>query len=210
VSVVAFAVRRPGVARVAASLPLAALWVLFASANLATWGTTHRPVGLGATVLELTIAVLFALRRPAWTTSRSVVAWGATVIGTFGMLAARPAYAPVLGLGTLYLGLQLCGAAVAMVAALTLGRSFGLVAANRGVCASGPYAVVRHPLYSGYLLAGIGYVLENPSIRNCVLFLVVAAFQAVRIGAEEDCLSADPAYRRYRERVTRRVVPFLL
>jgi protein-S-isoprenylcysteine O-methyltransferase Ste14 len=210
VSVVAFAERRPVVSRVAASLPVAALWVFFASANLATWRTTHRPVGLGATVLELTIAVLFALRRPAWTTSRSVVAWGATVIGTFGMLAARPAYDPVLGLGSLYLALQLAGAAVALAAALTLGRSFGLVAANRGVCISGLYAVVRHPIYAGYLLAGIGYVLENPSLRNCVLFVAVLGFQAVRIVTEEQCLSADPVYRAYRERVTRRVVPFVL
>ena len=209
-SAVAFAERRPVVSRVAASLPVAALWVLFAAANLAAWRTTHRPVGLGATVLELTIAVLFVLRRPAWTTSRSVVAWGATVIGTFGMLAARPAYDPVLGQGSVYLALQLAGAAVALVAALTLGRSFGLVAANRGVCTSGPYAFVRHPIYAGYLLTGIGYVLENPSVRNCVLFVAVLGFQAVRIATEEQCLSADPVYRAYRERVTRRVVPFVL
>ena len=50
-------------------------------------------------------------------------------------------------------------------------------------------------------------MLENPSLRNCALFLAVTAFQAVRIATEEHCLAADPAYRRYRERVTRRVVP---
>jgi protein-S-isoprenylcysteine O-methyltransferase Ste14 len=210
VSVLEFAARRPVLSRAATSLPLAALWLSFAVANIATWRTTHEPVGLGATALELTVAVLFAVRRPAWTTSRSVVAWGATAIGTFGMLAARPAYAPVLGLGTLYLTLQLCGAVVAIGSAIALGRSFGLVAANRGVCTSGPYRFVRHPLYAGYLLAGIGYVLENPSLRNIALFAVVGVFQAVRIGSEEECLRADPAYRSYCERVTRRVIPFLL
>jgi protein-S-isoprenylcysteine O-methyltransferase Ste14 len=33
-----------------------------------------------------------------------------------------------------------------------LGRSFGFVAADRGLRASGPYAMVRHPVYASYLL----------------------------------------------------------
>ena len=209
-SVLEFAARRPTASRVAASAPLALVWLAFAAANLAEWSKTRHPVGLGAMACELTIAVLFMLRRPAWTTSRSVVAWGATAIGTFGMLAARPSYNPVLGLGSLYVAVQLAGAAVAVASAIALGRSFGLVAANRGVCTRGPYGVVRHPLYAGYLLAATGYALENPSARNWALYVVVMAFQVVRIGTEERCLDADPEYRSYRERVKRRVVPFLL
>ena len=209
-SVVAFAARRPRISRVAASLPLALLWFAFAAANLETWRTTHRPVGLGATLTELCVAVLFLLRRPALTTSRSPLAWAAAAIGTFGMLGARPAYAPVLGLGWLYVVLQIAGAVVAVASVIALGRSFGLVAANRGICTRGPYRVVRHPLYVGYFLSGTGYVLENPSLRNLWLYVVVMGFQAVRIVQEERCLDADPAYRSYRRRVPRRVVPFLL
>ena len=37
---------------------------------------------------------------------------------------------------------------------ITLGRSFGIVPANRGVVA-GPYTLVRHPIYAGYLLSHI-------------------------------------------------------
>ena len=53
-------------------------------------------------------------------------------------------------------------------------------------------------------------MLENPTAWNVALFAVVTSFQAVRIATEERCLDADPAYRDYRARVPRRVVPFVL
>jgi protein-S-isoprenylcysteine O-methyltransferase Ste14 len=209
-SVLEVAVRRPVLSRVAVSLPLAALWSLFAAANLAQWRATHTPLGLGATVLELGAVALFVVRRAPLDTSRSPVAWAAAAIGTFGMIGARPAFAPVGGLEALYGAMQICGALVAAAAMATLGRSFGIVAANRGVRTGGPYRFVRHPLYSGYLITELGYVLENPSLRNCILLASVIVVQAVRIVAEERFLAADPAYRRYCERVRRRVVPFVL
>ena len=205
-----YAVRSPAVSRLVTSAPLAFLWMLFALANLQEWNRTHKPVGLGATVCELVVAVLFVIRRPAESTDRTFAARAATAIGTFGILLARPTYAPVLGLGRCWLTLQLVGAAIAVAAAVALGRSFGLVAANRGICTRGPYRVVRHPLYAGYLVAWTGYVLENPTAWNLALFAIVTSFQAVRIATEERCLDADPAYRDYRERVPRRVVPFVL
>ncbi|HTZ04727.1 MAG TPA: isoprenylcysteine carboxylmethyltransferase family protein [Gaiellaceae bacterium] len=205
-----YAVRSPAVSRVASSAPLAILWLLFAAANFADWSETHRPVGLGATVCELVLAVLFVIRRPAESTDRTFVARGATAIGTFGILLARPNYGPALGLGKVWFAMQLIGASIAIASAVALGRSFGLVAANRGICTRGPYRFVRHPLYAGYLIAWTGYVLENPSAWNLALFAVVTSFQAVRIVTEERCLDSDPAYRDYRERVPRRVVPFVL
>jgi protein-S-isoprenylcysteine O-methyltransferase Ste14 len=93
---------------------------------------------------------------------------------------------------------------------LSLGRSFGLVAANRGVRTGGLYRYVRHPAYSGYILAYSGYVLENPSLRNACLFAVVLVFEGVRIVEEERTLAGDPAYQEYRRRVRSRVVPYLL
>ena len=93
---------------------------------------------------------------------------------------------------------------------VSLGRSFGIVAANRGIRTGGPYRYVRHPLYSAYILTETGYLLENPSLRNWCLFGVVMAFQAVRIVEEERTLAEDPAYREYRRTVRSRVVPYLL
>jgi protein-S-isoprenylcysteine O-methyltransferase Ste14 len=205
-----FALRRPLAARVATSAPVAVLWLLFAGANFEHWRTTHRPVGLGATALELVVATLFVVRRTPWVVSRSPRAWAAAVIGTFGMLAGRPAYHPVGGLELLYGGLQVAGALLAVSALISLGRSFGIVAANRGIRTGGPYRFVRHPVYSAYILTEVGYLLENPSLRNWCLFGVVMAFQAIRIVEEERTLAEDPAYREYRERVRSRILPYVL
>jgi protein-S-isoprenylcysteine O-methyltransferase Ste14 len=210
VSVVAFAVRRPMATRIATSAPVAVLWLFFAAANFDNWRASHRPTGLGATALELVVATLFVVRRSPWLVSRSPLAWTAAMIGTFGMLAARPGYEPVGGLEGLYAGLQVLGAVFASVALLSLGRSFGIVAANRGIRTCGPYRYVRHPVYTGYLLAGTGYLLENPSLRNACLFTVVVVFQAIRIVEEERTLARDPAYREYRERVRSRILPYVL
>jgi protein-S-isoprenylcysteine O-methyltransferase Ste14 len=206
-SVVAFAVRRPVAARIATSAPVAVLWLFFAAANFENWRTTHRPIGLGATALELLVATLFVIRRTPWVVSRSPRAWAAA---TFGMLAARPAYHPIGGLELLYGVMQGVGALLAAAAVISLGRSFGIVAANRGIRTGGPYRFVRHPLYSAYILTEIGYLLENPSLRNWCLFAVVMAFQAVRIVEEERTLAEDPAYRDYRERVRSRILPYVL
>src|SRR5215831_431483 len=70
--------------------PLAAVWFLFAAANFVNWQRTEQPTGLGATILELTVAVFFVIRRPATTTSSSPLAWTATAVATFGVLAGRP------------------------------------------------------------------------------------------------------------------------
>ena len=209
-STIAFALRRPLAARVVTSLPVAVLWLLFAAANFSNWRATHRPIGLGATALELIVAVLFVTRRSPWIVSRSRLAWCAAALGTFGMLAGRPAYHPVAGLELLYGGLQLGGALVAGAAVVALGRSFGIVAANRGVRTGGPYRLVRHPLYSGYFLTEVGYLLENPSLRNGCLFAVVMVFQAIRIVEEERTLAEDPAYQRYCRQVRSRLIPFVL
>jgi protein-S-isoprenylcysteine O-methyltransferase Ste14 len=204
---IAFSVRRPLTTRLVTAVPVAILWVFFASANFSNWRATHRPIGLGATALELMVAALFVFRRSPWMVSRSPLAWTAAAVGTFGMVAGRPAYDPVAGLEILYSGLQVAGALVSAAAVIALGRSFGIVAANRGVRTSGPYRWVRHPLYSGYALTEIGYLLENPSARNACLFAVVMAFQAVRIVEEEQTLAEDPEYRRYSARVRGRIVP---
>jgi protein-S-isoprenylcysteine O-methyltransferase Ste14 len=196
--------------RVATSAPIGVLWLAFAAANFQYWRTTHRPIGLGSMALELLVATLFVIRRSPWVVSRSPRAWGAALIGTFGMLAARPAYHPIAGLELLYGSVQLVGAVIAAAAVISLGRSFGIVAANRGIRTRGPYRFVRHPLYSAYILTETGYLLENPSVRNWCLFGIVMVFQAIRIVEEERTLGEDPAYQEYRRRVRSRVVPYVL
>src|SRR5215831_8677817 len=186
---------------------LAVTWGSFAIANFVSWRHTHHPTGLGASLIELTAAVFFVLRRPARVTSSSYLAWAATAVASFGMLAARPGGEPIAGLESLWATLQLLGWGLAVVCISTLGRSFGLVAANRGIVTRGPYRLVRHPIYSCYLLTQIGYLLENPTTRNFAVIFGTVAFQLVRIRTEEQCLVQDPEYAAYRGRVRWRLVP---
>ena len=186
------------------------VWVFFAVSNVASWSTNHRPVGLGAVGLECVVAVLFITRRQPLTVSRSPIAWIAALLGGFGLNAARPHYAPVGGLELVYQALQVGGAIAATIALITLGRSFGFVAANRGVQTRGPYRIVRHPVYASYLLVEAGYLLENPSVSTALVISAVMVAQLGRVWQEERCLAADPVYAEYRQRVRQRLVPFIV
>ena len=201
--------RRAGWPWVFSTSSLALLWVVFLVANLRASLANGRPVGLGAMLLELIVATLYVLRRQSHEVSSSVLAWFAAGIGAFGLLAARPHYRPIGDLEPLYLSLQLLGAAIAATSLVVLGRSFGVVAANRGIQTAGPYRIVRHPAYAGYVIAMSGYFLENPSLRNAVIIVTVAAVQLVRIQKEEAYLRADPKYAAYRLRVRYRLLPYV-
>lgn len=202
--------RRPPARRTLALLSRAALvllFVLFAWANFAHWRSTGKPSGLGTTVLEGWVAALFIFRRVPEQLSLRPLAWIAAPIGSFAMLFARPAAGGLPHLPCELL--QFAGVSVAFVSLAALGRSFGLVAANRGVKTRGPYGLVRHPAYAGYLLTYLGYVLENPAPANVGLFLLSTTFQLLRINEEERLLVQDRAYEQYSRSVRYRLVPLL-
>ncbi|WP_244145799.1 methyltransferase family protein [Paraburkholderia tropica] len=103
--------------------------------------------------------------------------------------------------------LQIGGVLFSIWAKLCLRRSFGLLPGNRGVVVNGPYRWVRHPVYLGYFIRDIGFLLPNFGIRNLAVILCLWALQISRIVREERLLSNDPAYRDYRERVRFRLLP---
>src|SRR5262245_15065178 len=95
---------------------------------------------------EICCAVFALTRRPAtivvpWTSTAAMLDW----LGLYLPLLLRPdttAVAPAIAF--LGLVLQLLGGVLAIWAVLTLGRSFGVVAAHRGLQTGGPYRSVRH------------------------------------------------------------------
>jgi protein-S-isoprenylcysteine O-methyltransferase Ste14 len=149
----------------------------------------------------------FLLRRPAQTVSTSLSSWLLAAGGTFGGLLFRPAGAHLEWGVRAGFALQVVGLIAVIASLMALGRSFGFVAADRGVVTRGPYALVRHPVYAGYLLIQLGYVLQAISWRNALVLLLVTACNTGRTVAEERVLSASPQYRRYREQVRWRLVP---
>lgn len=202
--------QRPQVRRLAALVSravLVTLFAVFAWANFSRWRATGEPSGLGITLLEGWAAVLFLVRRPPDQLSLRPLAWIAAPIGAFAMLLARPADG---GLPNLACELvQFGGLMIALASLSTLGRSFGIIAANRGVKTRGPYRFVRHPAYLGYLVSYAAYVAENPSLWNASLLVLSTAFQLVRINQEEAVLRSDAAYAAYASAVRFRLVPRL-
>lgn len=101
----------------------------------------------------------------------------------------------------------LVGLCIHLAAKLTLRRSFGVVAANRGVTAAGPYTIIRHPMYAGYVIVHIGFLLAGPSLYNVILIAMCWSLFVLRIRAEERVLSEDPSYREMMQRTPYRLVP---
>lgn len=103
----------------------------------------------------------------------------------------------------------LAGVCIQLSAKAFLFRSFGVLPANRGVKRGGPYRLVRHPMYAGYFVSYIGFLLICPSVWNATIYLVTAVFQLGRISREERLLSEDAAYREFKLATTRRLIPWV-
>jgi len=145
-------------------------------------------------------------RRPARALTSS---WGARLaafLGTFGGLAFRPGGVP-LAPGPLTVALTAAGTAISAIGILALGRSFGVVAAHRGIIGHGMYRWIRHPLYAGYMLSHVGFVLAYPTRWNALVWLVADGSQLLRIRYEERLLSQDAAYAAYQRQVRWRLIP---
>jgi protein-S-isoprenylcysteine O-methyltransferase Ste14 len=109
---------------------------------------------------------------------------------------------PTLGLWAMMTGLLLNISAKA-----ALNRSFGLAAANRGVKRAGPYRLLRHPMYAGYVITQVVFLLLNPCFWNLAVYAVGWSMQLLRIRAEERVLLQDPAYQAYAREVRFRLIP---
>jgi protein-S-isoprenylcysteine O-methyltransferase Ste14 len=100
-------------------------------------------------------------------------------------------------------------AGLSLVTLLTLGRLFGVRPALRGLATSGPYRFVRHPMYLSYVLADIGYNLQEWNSVTLLLVLVGWASLVYRIHAEERVLSQHAEWPAYVVLVRYRLFPGL-
>lgn len=149
---------------------------------------------------------LVLLRRPAQPLSRRPRDWLLTMSGTCLPLLVRVGGGAVLA--PVICGLIiLLGFAIQVAAKISLGRSFGLVPAIRGVKCGGLYRFVRHPIYAGYILMDLGFLLANASSWNGALYFVAYAAQLGRLFAEEQLLMEHPTYRAYAAQTRWRVLP---
>jgi protein-S-isoprenylcysteine O-methyltransferase Ste14 len=146
-------------------------------------------------VFHSTLLILSLVRRDVQTVDRRVVAFAVAWAGALLPLLLRPAASGVDPLAGQ--ALQVVGLALQIAAMASLGRSFGVVAADRGIQTGGAYRFVRHPIYAASLFADVGFVMSHPTAANIAILSAATATQIIRIWFEERHLSASPEYAEY-------------
>lgn len=158
---------------------------------------------------ELVTLAIYLANRKSMQSSFGLIPTISTLVGTFGiaiiLLDSHQALAP------LYItsSLQIIAIIWQIASKISLGRSFGLLPANRGVVTRGTYKLVRHPIYLGYLAGHIAFLLASFSWYNLAIFSAIYFFQGLRIWEEERVLSNDFSYVQYKQKVRYRLVPGL-
>jgi protein-S-isoprenylcysteine O-methyltransferase Ste14 len=181
---------------------------LFLTINLLNeFVRTGRVTGLLLVVSESLVVVLTIVRRHARLVDRTPVAAVLTVVSVVGPPLLRAATVTPLASDDLTAVVSGLGVLIVIVAKMTLGRSFGIVPANRGVVTRGPYAIVRHPIYTGYLITHVAFVAAYPTAWNVAVVLIGDAALIARALVEEHLLAEDRSYQTYCSRVSWHLVP---
>jgi protein-S-isoprenylcysteine O-methyltransferase Ste14 len=183
---------------------IGALWVFFliywiVSAKSAKKNLRGAPWWRGVAFrLVLTFLIVLAVRSPLSGYLRA----------TFG----RGAIVPPPGIAIA--GVMICAAGIALAvwARRILGGNWGMPMSIKDcpeLITSGPYAVVRHPIYSGLLMAMLGTALAE-GLAWLVMLLVVASYFVYSAHTEERIMTDEfpSAYPAYKSR-TKKLIPYV-
>ena len=168
---------------------------------------TRRPTDLLLVVGEALVVILTCLRRRAETVDGRTMARVMTATSMISPMLIRPAAGDPIVSELTASTIAGLGLMIVILGKISLGSSFGLLPANRGVKVHGLYRLVRHPIYLGYLVTHIPFLAAHPSVWNLVVIVTADAALIVRMLYEEETLSRDPQYKSYRTTVRWRLVP---
>ena len=168
---------------------------------------THRLTALWLLISESLVVVLTILRRRARLVDRTAGSVFLTSASLVGPVLLRTVATGGIVPDAVTALVGSIGLIIVIAGKMTLGRSFGIVPANRGVVIAGPYNIVRHPIYAGYLLTHIAFVFAHPTIWNAAVLLFADAALILRALHEERLLSNDGLYQSYCRRVGWHLVP---
>ena len=125
---------------------------------------------------------------------------------------SHPLFTPTLILGWIGALLTAIGISFAIWARVNLGRNWSSRPAMKEqheLVTTGPYAYVRHPIYTGILLAALGTAIMS-SIFGIGMLIFISIFFALRINKEEKIMlelfpNRYPEYQKH----TKRLLPFV-
>jgi len=111
------------------------------------------------------------------------------------------------------LGLAICGVGLSIWARLILGENWSSspsIKQNHALIVTGPYRVVRHPIYTGFLIALLGSALHHGLVRSFLAVLTCAVGFYLKVSVEEQFMVQrfGEAYLHYRRNVNA-LVPYI-
>lgn len=154
-------------------------------------------------------AVFFLLIQRKGTWSSNFYTTAIAFLGTGAALCVYPVGAEVAPAWVTF-PLITVGTTITLMAKLSLRRSFGLIPANRGVKVGGAYRFVRHPMYTGYVMNHVGFLLVFFSPWNLCVYALTWVLLYLRAIEEEKFLLQDPQYVDYASKVKARMIPGLV
>lgn len=190
---------------------LAVFFLRFAAEALLIFLETKSINHLLLVVSELISVGLLVLATDSLNVRMTFLAILSTVCGTFYYLLFDFFRYPTVGVISSGSGvlLQVTGILLQIYSKLSLGKSFGLLPANRGVVDRGAYRFIRHPIYASYMVGHIGFILSFFSFWNLAILFFAYIFQFIRIKEEETILNEDENYLNYSKRVRWRILPLV-
>jgi protein-S-isoprenylcysteine O-methyltransferase Ste14 len=200
---------RPRLTDLLARFAVGALFTLLSFNLFGHFMRTGRVTGLLLLASESLVVVLTITRRRAHLVDRSAAAAAITMLSLAGPPLVRAGAVSPLMPDSVTAMIAAVGLVLVVVGKMTLGRSFGLVPANRGIVVRGPYTFVRHPIYTGYLISHVAFLIANPTPWNASILLAADIALVARALLEERVLSNDVVYQGYCRRVGWHLVPGL-
>jgi protein-S-isoprenylcysteine O-methyltransferase Ste14 len=146
------------------------------------------------------VVFLYFIRSAAKSTTKSLIAKTIALIASF-----LPFAIPFLSNSSDNSGIMLLanlitvfGMTISLYSLGALGKSFSIIPQARALVQTGPYKLVRHPLYLGELISLTGIVLARFSISATTIYCLIIILQIYR-ALQEERLLADifPEYESY-------------